>query len=334
MAMLPYADEPDRQRRRFPWVMLALVALNVLVFVYELTLSPPALEAFIRAWGVVPAEIRGGRDLPPLIPLPVYATLLTAQFIHGGFLHVASNMVVLFIFGDNVEDALGHGTFLLFYLASGVVAGLANAVLLADETAPGIGASGAIAGVLAAYLLLFPRARVRAVLAFGPFLTVGRVAALLLIGFWFLTQLGQGIGSLGAPAQQGGVGYVAHVGGFVAGALGVALVRRSRGQALGGTPGGAWADRPFRNWLVLVLGVGLLFGASAFLAGEGEWPVALLLRGLVVLAVAVVALWDAWQRIGGRPSFLGTGGNLGRLLAFGQLVLVLAGLAALLVRLT
>src|SRR3989442_10278556 len=104
MAMLPYADEPDRQRRRFPWVMLALVALNVLVFVYELTLSPRALEAFIRAWGVVPAEITGGRDLPPLIPLPVYPTLLTAQFIHGGFLHGPRNMAALFIFAANAEE--------------------------------------------------------------------------------------------------------------------------------------------------------------------------------------------------------------------------------------
>jgi membrane associated rhomboid family serine protease len=258
---------------------------------------------------------------------------VTALFVHGGFLHIVSNMVVLFIFGDNVEDALGHGTFLLFYLATGVVAGLANAVLLADETAPGIGASGAIAGVLAAYLLLFPRARVRAELAFGPFLTIGRVAALLLIGFWFLTQLGQGIGSLGAPAQQGGVGYVAHVGGFVAGGAGVALVRWSRGQALGGLPAGTWVDRPFRNWLALVLGVGLLFGASTLLAAEGDEPAAFLVRGLVVLAVAAAALWDAWRRIGGRPSFLGAAGNLGRLLAFGQLVLVLAGLAALLFRL-
>jgi membrane associated rhomboid family serine protease len=324
MAVVPFEDRPDRERRRFPIVVLALLILNILVFLYQLTLPREALEAFVRAWGAVPAEITTGQDLPPTIPLPVHLTLVTSMFIHGGFAHIFINMLFLWVFGDNVEDALGHGTFLVFYLVAGILAGLANAVLLADSPIPGIGASGAVAGVLAGYLILFPRAEVRTLLAFGPFITVGRIAALLLIGIWFILQLGQGVASLGVAAQEGGVAYFAHVGGFLAGLVMILAIRAVRGQRIGNPAEGLWIGRVFGNWLIAVVVLALLFGGTLLLAAAGEQVLATILQGLIVLGAVIVALVDAGRRIIGQPSFLGSGTGSGRLLALLQLFLVLS----------
>jgi membrane associated rhomboid family serine protease len=148
------------------------------------------------------------------------------MFLHGGLLHIASNMLYLFIFGDNVEDRLGHLRFLIFYFVCGIVAGLTHIVVNADSTIPSIGASGAIAGVLAAYLRLFPHAQVRTLLFIGPFILVPRIAAAFLIIFWFITQFLTGILSLGATTEQtSGVAVWAHVGGFLAGLILVEVMR-------------------------------------------------------------------------------------------------------------
>jgi membrane associated rhomboid family serine protease len=224
--MIPISDAPGR-RYRFPFVMLAILVLNVLVFLYEITLPPDALQEFFQSAGVVPVEYTAGRDVPPPPPAGiVWLTLLTSMFMHGGFLHIASNMLYLFIFGDNVEDRLGHLGFLIFYFACGTAAGLTHVVFNSGSQVPSIGASGAIAGVLAGYLLLFPQAQVRTLVFIGPFITMTRISALILIGFWFLTQLLAGVASLGATTEQtAGIAFWAHIGGFIAGLILVNVFR-------------------------------------------------------------------------------------------------------------
>ena len=225
--MIPIGDDP--RRHRFPWITVALILANVVVFIYELGLSNSGIEQFFMSVGTIPLEIQTGRDIPPPAPGPVYITLLTAMFVHGGFLHIASNMLYLWVFGDNVEDTLGHLPFLAFYLASGIIAGLTHVFVNAGSEIPSVGASGAVAGVLGAYLVLFPSARVRTILFLGPFITVPRVPAMLLIGFWFGTQLISGIAALNqTTAQAAGVAFWAHIGGFVAGLILAFLLKGGR----------------------------------------------------------------------------------------------------------
>jgi membrane associated rhomboid family serine protease len=195
--------------------MVAIVVLNVLVFVYELSLGR-LIEPWMQTWGVIPTELLRGRGA---------VTLITSMFIHGGFLHIGSNMLFLWVFGDNVEDALGHGGFLVFYLAAGIIAGLTHTFVNAASEVPSVGASGAIAGVLGAYLLLFPDAKVRTLLFLGPFFTLARIPAVLMIGFWFVTQLITGLVALEVETASGGVAVWAHIGGFLAGGF-VGIVRR------------------------------------------------------------------------------------------------------------
>ncbi len=224
--MIPIGDDP--KRRTFPWVTLGLILINIVVFVYELGLSDVQLDRFVQSVGTIPVEIAHGVDLPPPAPGPIYITLITAMFVHGGFLHIASNMLYLWIFGDNVEDTLGHGTYLVFYFICGIVAGLTHVLVNITSDIPSVGASGAIAGVLGAYLLMFPSAHVRTILFIGPFITIPRIPALLLIGFWFLTQIVSGIAALNAQtAQAAGVAFWAHIGGFVAGLV-LAMFLRGR----------------------------------------------------------------------------------------------------------
>jgi membrane associated rhomboid family serine protease len=217
--MIPFSDQPGVRRHSFPFIMISLVLLNVLVFVVELGLGD-ALPRFVQAYGVVPYEITTGRDIPPAGPSPIYLTLITSMFLHGGFLHIAGNMLFLWVFGDNVEDAFGHLGFLVFYFVCGILAGLSQVLVDTTSREPGIGASGAIAGVLAAYILLFPRASVRTLLILGPFITITRLSALILIGIWIIFQFVSGLLSLGLTASQsGGIAYWAHIGGFVAGLM-------------------------------------------------------------------------------------------------------------------
>ncbi|GAC1319595.1 MAG: rhomboid family intramembrane serine protease [Chloroflexota bacterium] len=232
--MIPLRDDPGEPRRSFPIVMLGILVLNVLVFVYELSFGNTALDNLFMSAGVVPVEYTRGLEVGPPPPLGItWITLFTSMFLHGGFLHIASNMLYLFIFGDNVEDRLGHIRFLIFYLACGVIAGLTHIIINASSDIPSVGASGAIAGVLAAYLRLFPHARVLTLIFVGPIVLVPRIAAAFLIIFWFVTQLFSGITSLGPTTEQtSGVAVWAHIGGFIAGLILVQFLRRPRAPAL------------------------------------------------------------------------------------------------------
>ena len=233
--MIPIRDDPGEPRRSFPWVMIAILLLNVVAFVYELSFgSTAALDNLFLSAGVVPVEFTHGVIPGPSPPLgtPV-TTLFTSMFLHGGLLHIASNMLYLFIFGDNVEDKLGHFRFVIFYLVCGVIAGITHIVVNADSPIPSIGASGAIAGVLAAYLRLFPHAQVRTLLFIGPFILVPRIAAAFLILFWFATQFLSGVVSLGATSQEtSGVAVWAHIGGFIGGLILLEIVRPRRRASL------------------------------------------------------------------------------------------------------
>ncbi|HEX8968928.1 MAG TPA: rhomboid family intramembrane serine protease [Chloroflexota bacterium] len=225
--LIPLRDYPG-ERRTFPWVMLTIVAVNIVAFVFELGVgSTDALDQLFLSAGVVPVEFTRHVQVGPPPPFDVlWLTLITSMFLHGGLLHIGSNMLYLFIFGDNVEDRLGHARFLIFYFLCGIIAGLTHIAANANSDTPSLGASGAIAGVLAAYLRLFPRAQVRTLIFIGPLILVPRIAGAFLIVFWFFTQFVSGITSLGANTDtSGGVAVWAHIGGFLAGLLLVQVMR-------------------------------------------------------------------------------------------------------------
>ena len=226
--IIPIGDE-DR-RRTFPIVNLLLIAANILVFIYVYVLvSPDTQERILENYVAIPLEILQGQDVPPPGPQPLWITLFTSMFMHANLIHIAGNMLFLFIFGDNVEDAFGHLQYLLFYLLSGVVATLVQAgVAVVFQGASGmdagqLGASGAIAGVLGAYLVMFPQARIRVLVGFG-ILFFTRLSAGLVIGVWFLLQF---IPALTSIHNVGGVAYFAHVGGFLTGVI-IASIFRPR----------------------------------------------------------------------------------------------------------
>src|SRR6185369_4904957 len=211
-----YDDNTDRQTT--PWVNYLLIAINILVFVFLQQLGTN--ERFTYALSTVPFEIVTGRDVLVPTPVPLYFTLITSMFMHGGIAHIAGNMLFLWIFGDQIEDRLGHIKYLIFYLVCGVLASLAHVFATAafagseqSMMVPSLGASGAISGVLGGYILLHPSRRVTVILF--RFLT--QVPAYVAIGIWFVFQLISGLGMLGAGSQQGGVAYAAHIGGFIAG---------------------------------------------------------------------------------------------------------------------
>jgi len=232
--LLPIGDD-NSQRRITPFVTYTIVAINVLVFLYQLS-----DESFTYGYSVVPFEITHGVDLigpavmsrgqmvqPPQVqgPSPIYLTLFTAMFMHGGFMHIAGNMLYLWIFGDNVEDRMGHVKYLIFYLLCGVIASASHIVFAPDSKIPSLGASGAIAGVLGAYLVLHPHQRIRVLIPLGIFSQITELPALVVIGFWAVLQFFGGLGSIAETSQGSGVAYMAHVGGFVAGVLLVFLFR-------------------------------------------------------------------------------------------------------------
>jgi membrane associated rhomboid family serine protease len=219
-------EEEAMPRRRFPVVTVTLVAINSAVFLLEMVLlllgGQEALKMFIAAFGIIPAAVTSGESLL----IPFFLTPLTSMFVHASLTHFGLNMIYLLAFGDNVEDRLGRGRFLLFYLLSGLVAALVQIAIDPASQVPTIGASGAIAGVLSGYILLFPKGVVRMFLFLGPLTRIKRLPALLFIGFWFVTQFFNGVGSLGvATAETGGVAYWAHIGGFAAG-LGLAWISK------------------------------------------------------------------------------------------------------------
>lgn len=199
--MLPIGDD-NSQRRLFPIVTYALIALNIFVFLLELAGG----DAFIYTWSFIPARFNTN-------PIAAVVTLFTSMFLHAGWLHLGGNMLYLLIFGDNVEDRFGHFKFLIFYILSGLAAGLAQYMVSMFSEYPTLGASGAIAGVLGAYLILFPGRRVRVLLAAW----IVSLPALLVIGAWIVIQLVSGLGTLSDATATGGVAYMAHIGGFAAG---------------------------------------------------------------------------------------------------------------------
>jgi membrane associated rhomboid family serine protease len=215
--MIPLRDViPSRTT---PYVTISLVAINVLVFLYQFSLGP-AVNQFVLVFGLVPAYFS-------------WVNVVTSMFLHGGFLHVAGNMLYLWIFGDNVEDRMGHGRFLAFYLLCGTAAALGQTLTVPGSTVPMVGASGAVAGVMGAYFVLYPHSRIVTLLPIFIFIQIIEVPAIFFLGVWFVMQLLSGVGSIamatgGEPA--GGVAFWAHVAGFAAGLLGVFVFRRPQRQ--------------------------------------------------------------------------------------------------------
>jgi membrane associated rhomboid family serine protease len=210
--MLPIGDD-NSDRRLLPVVTYALIAFNVLFFLVEFTGG----DDFIQAWSFVPVRFMAN-------PAGDLVTLFSSMFMHAGLVHLGGNMLYLWIFGDNVEDRFGHLQFLAFYLVCGIAATLAQLVFSLGSDIPSLGASGAIAGVLGAYLLLFPNHRVTVMAGYG----VTQMPALVVVGLWFVLQLFSGIGSLGAAADTGGVAFMAHIGGFVTGFVLAFILRGHR----------------------------------------------------------------------------------------------------------
>jgi membrane associated rhomboid family serine protease len=242
--MLPIGDD-NSDRTLTPVVNYLLILVNVLVFVFFQGLG--SNERFTYAFSTVPKEIVTGRDVAEPVtikdpvsgdvagtvqleptPIPVYLTLITSMFMHGGIAHIFGNMLYLWIFGDNVENTLGHLRYLIFYLVCGVIAGLshvfATVAFGGNPYLPSLGASGAISGVLAGYIVLFPSRRVRVIV----FRTIQEVTAIWAIGIWFVFQLISGIGVFGGGSQAGGVAYAAHIGGFIAGLILIKLFAAGR----------------------------------------------------------------------------------------------------------
>jgi membrane associated rhomboid family serine protease len=229
--MLPLRD--TIRSYTFPIVNWAIIAINTLVFIFEVNLGPVSLDQFVQTFGIVPARLNLGNPLLWITnPWPLLS-LFTHMFLHGGWVHFLSNMWILFIFGDNIEDRMGSLRYLVFYLSGGVVAGLLQAIIDPNSTVPAIGASGAIAAVLGGYILLFPKSRVITLipLVFIPWII--EIPAILFLGIWFVTQLYSGLLSLGMPASvsMGGVAWFAHIGGFIYGFLLVKLFTPRRHPA-------------------------------------------------------------------------------------------------------
>jgi len=216
--MLPIGDD-NSARRMVPWVTYGLIALNVLVFILELGSG----DAFIEKWAFVPTRFLAD-------PLGDFPTLFTSLFMHGGWLHLASNMLYLWIFGDNVENRFNHIPFVIFYLICGLAATFAQLAFNVGSDLPNLGASGAIAGVLGAYILLFPQGKINVLQG----QQVVQVPALIVIGLWIVLQFFSGIGSISETADTGGVAYMAHIGGFLAGVLLTFVFRGSGGAQLTG----------------------------------------------------------------------------------------------------
>ncbi len=213
--MIPFKD--DNPTRKTPYVTIALIVINCLVFIYEFSLGAQGFKEFTFKYGLIPAELTSGRDLSPLqyghLATSPYLNVFTSMFMHGGIVHLGGNMLYLWIFGDNIEDTLGPVKFVLFYLVGGVIASLTHVLTDPSSQIPMVGASGAIAAVLGAYLVRFPHARILTLIFLFFFIRIVYLPAILVLGFWFLLQLLHGSSTVGG----GGVAFWAHIGGFVFG---------------------------------------------------------------------------------------------------------------------
>lgn len=214
--IFPLYDE--NPTRRFPLVTMSIIALNIFIYIFEAGMDIVQLESFIRAFAFTPADFAASGN---------FTTIFTAMCLHGGLLHLAGNMLYLWIFGNNIEDMTGHIRFLLFYLASGVAGTLAHFLIEPSSTIPILGASGAIAGVLGAYIVLFPNAKVVSLVPIIFFVTLYRLPAILVIGLWFVIQFASGLGALQAAGGDGSsIAWFAHLGGFIFGMVVIGLIKR------------------------------------------------------------------------------------------------------------
>ncbi len=234
--MFPLHD--DNPTTRTPFVTVGLIVACSFAFLWQLALGEQGGWRAVVSLGVIPAVLVGGRELAPELALvPAEATVLTSMFLHGGWMHLIGNMLYLWIFGNNIEDSMGHVRFIAFYLLCGAAAAFAQVLPDPASTVPMIGASGAISGVLGAYLLLYPKARVLVLVFLGFFVTTVRIPAMYVLGFWFVLQF---FNAAVTDPGQGGVAWWAHVGGFVAGAA-LILVFRDKRVPLFGRRQGPWA---------------------------------------------------------------------------------------------
>ncbi len=223
--MIPLKDR--NPTRRAPYVTLLIIGVNIALFVYELSLGD-GLPMLFQSFGIIPNDISAYLSSGEGSILSL-GTLFSAMFLHGGWLHVGGNMLYLWVFGDNVEDKLGHGRFILFYLLCGIAAGALHIAIEPLSIVPTIGASGAIAGVLGAYILMFPRARVVTLIPIFIFIQIAELPALVVLGLWFVLQFFNGMLAIGNTSPDiGGVAWWAHIGGFVAGVVLVMPMRRYR----------------------------------------------------------------------------------------------------------
>lgn len=220
--MIPLRDNlPTRSK---PVVTIAFIGACIVIFLWQISLGERGFQVAVYSLGVIPATLLGNETLPPeFIRLPPSLTVFSSMFLHGGWMHLIGNMLYLWIFGNNVEDSMGHGRFIIFYLLCGVAAALVQAVPNPDSVIPMIGASGAISGVLGAYLLLHPRAHVLVLVPLGFFTQLVHLPAMLVLGLWFLLQL---VSQAFADPQAGGVAFGAHIGGFVAGMILIPFFKR------------------------------------------------------------------------------------------------------------
>jgi len=214
--MIPFKD--DNPTSIFPYVTISLIVLNCVAFIWELT-SPLGIQKIAYYFGAIPENLISFQTTQPVHPV---ITIFTSMFLHGGFFHIGGNMLYLWIFGNNIEDALGHLRFLIFYLFSGVFAAYAHAITNTESIIPMIGASGAVSGVLGAYLLLFPKAKVFTIIFFGFFWQIIKLPAFFVIGFWAVIQFISGFVTIGFD-EQGGVAWFAHIGGFLIGLITIKL---------------------------------------------------------------------------------------------------------------
>lgn len=229
--MIPIKDSNPTER--FPLVTVLFIAINVLVFLYQLSLGPGRGPSWTTSFALVPARLfHPGASAAGAMPAEL--TVVTSMFLHGGLLHLGGNMLFLWIFGNNVEDAMGRARFLLFYLLCGFVASMGHALTDTRSAVPMIGASGAVSGVLGAYLLLYPRARVLTLFTLGFFVRMIEVPALFVLGFWFIFQF---LSAMVAGGGGGGIAWYAHLGGFLAGLVLIGPFKRSRVPFWGGRGG-------------------------------------------------------------------------------------------------
>jgi len=220
--MFPIWD--DVPTKKFPLITVILIALNSIVYVYQVSLGETFTE-FIHSMGLLPFEITHHIDLFPSGPSPIYLTIFSSMFMHGSIVHLLGNMLFLWIFGNNVEDYLGRKKFLFFYLICGISAAFTQILFNSDSTVPMVGASGAIAGVLGAYMVLYPRAKITTVIIIIFFIRLIKLPAIVVLGFWIVYQFLYGISSLAATTGEGGVAWFAHIGGFICGMVLIKLFK-------------------------------------------------------------------------------------------------------------